>query len=83
MTHPLNPIAITLCALAVSACAQTEPQPRIGMPNPASAYCVKRGGALQIKDTPQGQVGICMLPDGSQVEEWELFRRDHPLSPKQ
>ncbi|MNS80261.1 hypothetical protein D3C72_1139360 [compost metagenome] len=82
MILSLNPLAITLCALAVSACAQTEPQPRIGMPNPASAHCVKMGGTLQIKDTPKGQVGICVLPDGSQVEEWELFRRDNPLSPK-
>ncbi|WP_395026234.1 DUF333 domain-containing protein [Comamonas odontotermitis] len=83
MTHPLkNPLAIILCALVVSACAQTEQQPRIGMSNPASAHCAKMGGTLQIKDTPRGQVGICVLPDGSQVEEWELFRRDNPLSPK-
>ena len=87
---PLNALTVTTLfttsMLAAGCASQPEPKPeppaRIGMPNPASAYCAKMGGTLQIKDTPKGQVGICVLPDGSQVEEWELFRRDNPLSPK-
>lgn len=57
--------------------AQAEPKP-IGTPNPASAYCIKLGGRLEIlKNADGGQYGMCHLPDGSSVEEWELFRRDH------
>ncbi len=63
----------------LSACAnQATTQPPVGIANPASAYCVEKGGRLDIVDTPKGQVGMCTLPDGSVIEEWELMRRDHP-----
>ena len=50
----------------------------LGMANPASVYCVKIGGKLRIEKTPQGELGICVLPNGTEMEEWTLFRRDHP-----
>ncbi|GAB1575313.1 DUF333 domain-containing protein [Bordetella petrii] len=76
----MNKIAIAATALLATGCANSSgdsPQP-IGMPNPASAYCVERGGKLAIEDRAGGQVGICTLPDGTRIEEWELYRRDHP-----
>ncbi|MDE2071621.1 MAG: DUF333 domain-containing protein [Patescibacteria group bacterium] len=43
--------------------------------NPASVNCVTTlGGQLEIKDTAEGAVGICHLPDGRKCEEWALFR---------
>ncbi len=59
---------------------KVEPAPaRIGMANPASEHCVSKGGKLEMrKDKDGGEFGVCHLPDGSQVEEWELFRRDNP-----
>ena len=72
-------LLLPLCALAVTACAQPEPQPpRVGMANPASVYCQKLGGKTLMKSNDKGQYGICQLPDGKQIEEWELYRRDHP-----
>lgn len=63
----------------LSACAnQAATQPPIGLANPASAYCIEKGERLEIVNTPAGQVGMCTLPDGSVIEEWELMRRDHP-----
>nr|WP_321331589.1 DUF333 domain-containing protein [Alcaligenes faecalis] len=63
----------------LSACAnQPSTQPPVGIANPASAYCVEKGGRLDIVNTPAGQVGMCTLPDGTVIEEWELMRRDHP-----
>lgn len=63
----------------LAACAGGESAPpAVGMPNPASAYCVEQGGSLEIVTTPQGQTGMCTLPDGTVIEEWELMRRDHP-----
>ena len=67
-------VAITAVVL-LSGCAPTESG--VGMANPASTYCVDIGGAVSIQDTPAGQMGVCTLPDGSVIEEWELFRRDN------
>lgn len=78
MTKHLAPLALTL---AVAACAQSpapssSPAPSVGLPNPASVYCHKLGGKLTIQKSAGGQVGICSLPDGTQMEEWALYRRD-------
>jgi|GEM_PF-5415898 len=49
------------------------------VPNPASVYCEKIGGTLEIiQEEPGpnggGQVGICALPGGKVCEEWTLYR---------
>ena len=49
--------------------------PSIGMPNPASEYCIKKGGKLEIAQDESGtQYGICHLPDGTKCEEWAFFK---------
>lgn len=48
-----------------------------GMPNPASVYCEKQGGTLEIVDEAAGQVGYCNLPDGTRIEEWEYYRANN------
>ena len=50
----------------------------VGMANPASVYCAKLGGKTLIEETAAGERGICVLPNGTEIDEWELFRRDHP-----
>ncbi len=45
-----------------------------GIANPASEFCVKQGGTVEIVDAASGQVGYCNLPDGTRVEEWAYFR---------
>ncbi|WP_242501297.1 putative hemolysin [Komagataeibacter xylinus] len=55
---------------------------RIGMPNPASAYCVHLGGRLELRTSPQGTTGWCHLPDGTVMEEWALFRSHHSARPQ-
>lgn len=79
-------IAAFMGALALlSACAPEpapepsapRPEPVIGMANPASVACGDLfGGELSIVDTPEGQIGMCTLPDGRVCEEWVLFQ-DH------
>lgn len=55
----------------------------VGMANPASVYCVSKGGKSVIaRHDNGGEYAICHLPDGTQIEEWELFRRDHPQTGK-
>lgn len=72
----ITSLALAL-ALALVACAQPAP-PRVGMANPASVYCQSLGGKTVMQSNEKGQYGICHLPDGTQIEEWALYRRDHP-----
>ncbi|MDY0391067.1 MAG: DUF333 domain-containing protein [Desulfobulbus oligotrophicus] len=60
------------------ACSSKEPDPDAAIANPASEHCVQKGGKLEIVKDASGEKGMCHLPDGSVVEEWELFRRDTP-----
>jgi len=73
---------IFLVACSITACTHPETNPDAsgvaGMANPASVHCYKVGGTLRIESAPEGQYGICVLPDGSEIEEWTLFRRDNP-----
>ena len=47
---------------------------QLAIANPASVYCVQQGGRLEIVRTNKGEIGICVLPDGRRIEEWEFFR---------
>lgn len=86
--NPLRPNALLVAGLAAMAAACSSPPPpapvspappKVGMANPASAYCISLGGKLELrKDESGNQFGLCHLPDGTQIEEWALFRRDHP-----
>ena len=64
--------------LLISGCSSKEPNKAAGIANPASEHCVKIGGKLEIIKEAAGEKGMCHLPDGTVVEEWELFRRDNP-----
>jgi putative hemolysin len=48
------------------------------LPNPASVYCIERGGAIDIKESPQGDVTTCVLSDGTKIDEWVFYRQNHP-----
>lgn len=50
-----------------------------GLANPASEFCLKKGGKLEIRTNDSGgQFGICHLPDGTECEEWALFKGTCP-----
>lgn len=75
----MNKILVTFGIIAIlSACSTSIPQQHvIGMPNPASEYCIKQGGKLEIRKNSDGEYGLCHLLNGSTIEEWELFRSNH------
>jgi putative hemolysin len=52
---------------------QEKSEKQIGLANPASVYCEKQRGALEIRDMDKGQVGICVFDDG-ECEEWAYYR---------
>lgn len=45
----------------------------IGMADPATLYCEELGYAYEIVDTPEGQHGVCVFPDGSSCDEWRFL----------
>lgn len=53
------------------------PPPQIGMANPASVFCWQQGGRLRIAKPDQGELTLCVLPNGHQVEEWAFYRGQH------
>lgn len=74
---------LTILTLTSAACSLRPDMPSkpgtVGMANPASVYCGQRGGKLDIvKGADGGEAGYCTLPSGERIEEWALFRRDHP-----
>lgn len=79
MSH-FTRIAVALLLLA-PACSK-KPDPGPGEPptiaNPASENCIAKGGKLEIVDTPEGQQGMCTLPDGTRCEEWAYMRGECP-----
>lgn len=46
----------------------------VGLANPASVHCLGAGGRLEIRTEQAGEVGYCLFADGSECEEWALFR---------
>ena len=71
-----------MAALGLAACAgshTTSAQaPAIGTPNPASAYCVQQGGKSEIRKNQDGsEYGVCILPEGKEVEEWAYYRANN------
>ncbi|WP_413496211.1 DUF333 domain-containing protein [Morganella psychrotolerans] len=72
-----NVILLITAGIIAGCSSAPQSSQKIGMANPASVYCEQSGGTLNIKDTADGQVGYCTLPDGSKIEEWALYRRDH------
>lgn len=44
-----------------------------GIANPAAVYCKDLGYEYTIESSPEGEYGVCHLPDGSTVDEWKFL----------
>lgn len=68
-------LAFGLAALALMsvACQQNDQ-----IANPASEFCEEQGGTVEIvTDDAGNESGICRLPDGTDIDEWEYYRQYH------
>lgn len=77
--HSLLMLTTLSSFFVLSACTPQAPQDAvIDMANPASVFCVqeKQGRIEIVTDTSGNQKGLCHLPDGTVVDEWELFRKE-------
>jgi putative hemolysin len=59
-------------------CAPGKPaQATAGLANPATQYCLEKGGQSDIRISPDGgEIGFCVFPDGSECEEWAFYRNE-------
>jgi putative hemolysin len=73
-------ISIVVTSVLFVGCTMSGPDPIMGLqlPNPASVYCIERGGSINIKESPQGDVTTCVLSDGTKIDEWAYYRQNHP-----
>jgi putative hemolysin len=68
----LRILVVGSAALVVVFLAGSD-QGALGIPNPAAVYCHELGYGYQIVDTPEGQHGICIFPDGSSCSGWRFY----------
>ena len=79
-------LTLTAAIILLTACAQssnrTAPnESTVGIANPASVFCTQQGGRSEIRTTVDGnEYGVCLLPTGEIMEEWEYFRLHHSAS---
>jgi putative hemolysin len=64
---------------AQSEVERPAPKPEKAKPsrakNAAALYCESRGGRSETYQGLHGQYGVCRLPNGRSVEEWQFYRR--------
>lgn len=94
MKNPLLILSASLCLVVVLSGAgcqkspasvtpeenknQNEASQPVGIANPASQNCLEKGGTLEIRESKQGQYGVCLFEDNRQCEEWALYRGQCP-----
>lgn len=72
-------VVMVVLVMALAACKKDD---NAGMPNPAAVYCEEQGGSYDIREGEDGQYGVCVFPDGSEVDGWDYYRGDaEPAQP--
>ncbi len=51
--------------------------PLAGMANPAAVFVKELGYPYEIRSGPDGEYGVAILPDGTEIDEWELYWQHH------
>jgi len=67
-------LVLFVCGCAATKEIVEKPEQKVQIANPASVNCEEQGGVLEIKNSNDGQYGLCKFDDGSVCEEWSLFR---------
>ena len=52
---------------------------QITLPNPAAQFCVEQGGDYDIREGDKGMVGVCVMPDGTELDAWSYYRESRRL----
>ncbi len=73
-------LILSCCIFILAGCQNSVPSLPVGLANPASENCIKKGGQLEMRENKIGQYGVCIFEDNRQCEEWALFRGQCPES---
>lgn len=70
------PVIVGVMILALApGCGDDDDDGEPGIANPASEFCEEQGGRVEIeRDDAGNEQGMCVLPDGTRVDEWEYYR---------
>ena len=72
-------VALAALAALTAAPAALAQAPPTALANPASKFCVDKGGTLSIeKNGKGGDFGTCTFPENRQCEEWAMLRGECP-----
>lgn len=74
-------VAIAVAVVLLAPPEETEPPggQSAGLANPAAVYCTEMGYGYEIRtDAAGNQYGVCILPDGTERDEWDVYREAHP-----
>ncbi len=69
---------VSVAILTPLAACDPAPEQSTGLANPAATFCVESGAKYEIRDGADGQTGVCILPDGREVDAWDYFRENNP-----
>jgi len=75
LSHNLTGTILCTTGLVAACTQQEEP---VAIATPAAVYCEETGGQHINRDGKSGQIGICILPDGSEVVAWDYYRNTNP-----
>ena len=72
-------IVIVLVGMSVLNGCSSDDDTDTQLPNPESVFCEESGGTVRIETADDGsQSGICVLADGTEIDEWEYYRANSP-----
>lgn len=72
-------LMFVLFATLVGGCGDDVDDADTQLPNPASVFCEQSGGIVRMETAEDGsETGVCVLADGTEVDEWEYYRANSP-----
>lgn len=70
--NPRDPKPERVCGVSQNEARQNE---NVQVANPASVFCLEKGGSLEFRGDADGNVyGVCIFDDGTECDEWNFFR---------
>ncbi|USD67263.1 DUF333 domain-containing protein [Vibrio sp. SCSIO 43136] len=66
-------LTASFCAIALISTIAAAHQGLAPGANPASQFCVNKGGYLKAA----GDDIVCVMPSGKEIEQWELLRAEN------
>lgn len=69
------PVVVSVVLLVLAPGCGDDDDGEPGIANPASEFCEEQGGRVEMdRDGAGNERGMCVLPDGTRVDEWEYYR---------